>query len=120
MIIAGIALIINSFVIIDFFEFIGVKGVLKIKSEDKGLITSGSYGITRHPLYLGGMLILWANPMMRMVDLIVAIFFSLYFIVGAFLEERKLEEEFGQGYRDYKKRVSMFLPLKWIVSLIRA
>jgi protein-S-isoprenylcysteine O-methyltransferase Ste14 len=120
LIILGIALIINSFMIIDLFEFIGLKKSSKIEADGKGLITSGSYGLTRHPLYFGGMLILWANPGMRMVDLTVALFFSLYFIVGAFLEERKLEEEFGQSYRDYKKRVSMFLPLKWVVFIIRS
>lgn len=120
MVIAGGLLILDSLIIIDPLDFVGVKNILKMKSGDGGLSTRGAYGITRHPLYLGGMLILWANPEMRLVDLVVTVLFSLYFIVGGFLEERKLEEEFGRQYRDYKKNVSMFLPVKWFLGFIRS
>ncbi len=119
MIIAGGVFILNSLILIDPLEFIGVKGVLKKREAKGGLSTEGVYSLTRHPLYLGGMLILWANPEMRLIDLMVAFLFSLYFVFGGILEERKLEEEFGEEYRDYKKKVSMFLPVKWLLSLIR-
>jgi protein-S-isoprenylcysteine O-methyltransferase Ste14 len=39
---------------------------------------------------------------------------SLYLIIGAFLQERKLVLEFGDGYRQYQDRVSMLFPWKWI------
>jgi protein-S-isoprenylcysteine O-methyltransferase Ste14 len=39
---------------------------------------------------------------------------SLYLVIGAFLEERKLLKEFGDDYRLYKNRVSMLFPWKWI------
>ncbi len=121
MVIAGAALVLNSLILIDLPDFIGLKGVLKIKPKVKssGLTTKGAYGITRHPLYLGGMLVLWANPWMHSVDLVVALLFTLYFIVGGWLEERKLEVEFGDEYREYKKKVSMFLPVKWVADRIK-
>jgi protein-S-isoprenylcysteine O-methyltransferase Ste14 len=119
MIIAGGILILNSLILIDTLELIGVKGVLKKREAKGGLSTEGVYSLTRHPLYLGGMLILWANPEMRLIDLMVTFLFSLYFVFGSVLEERKLEEEFGEEYREYKKKVSMFLPVKWLLSLIR-
>jgi protein-S-isoprenylcysteine O-methyltransferase Ste14 len=121
MIIVGAALVLNSLIVTEPFEFLGIRGVLKIKSteKDSGLIISGAYSITRHPLFLGGMLILWSNPAMRLVDFVVAILFSIYFVVGGTLEERKLEEEFGQDYRDYKEKVSMFVPIKWFGKIIR-
>lgn len=39
---------------------------------------------------------------------------TVYIVVGTLLEERKLVHEFGDAYRNYQSRVSMFLPLKWI------
>jgi protein-S-isoprenylcysteine O-methyltransferase Ste14 len=119
MIIAGGVFILNSLILIDPLEFIGFKGVLKKSTTKGGLTTGGVYGLTRHPLYLGGMLILWANPEMRLIDLMVALLFSLYFVLGGILEERKLEAEFGEEYREYKKKVSMFLPVKWLLGFIR-
>ena len=122
MIAAGLFLVLNSLITIDVLDFIGVKAALKRKALGEkagGLIITGAYGITRHPLYLGGMLILWSNPVMRLVDFAAASFISGYLILGAFLEERKLEEEFGDEYRDYKTKVSMFLPLKWLGNVIR-
>ncbi|MCX6676442.1 MAG: hypothetical protein NTU95_00665 [Methanothrix sp.] len=35
---------------------------------------------------------------------------TVYFYLGARHEERSLQEEFGEEYEDYKKRVPMFLP----------
>ncbi len=120
MIIAGGVFILNSFIQIDLLEFIGVKGVSKKSITKGGLITDGVYGVTRHPLYLGGMLILWSNPEMRLIDLVVVSLFSLYFVLGGILEERKLESEFGEDYREYKKSVSMFLPVKWLLGFIHS
>jgi protein-S-isoprenylcysteine O-methyltransferase Ste14 len=122
MLAAGGALIMNSLILIDALEFVGVKQVLGVKQKEKyeGLIIKGAYAITRHPLYLGGMLIFWSNPIMRCVDFIVAFLFSLYFIIGGALEERKLVEEFGEEYIEYQKEVSMFLPFKWFWRIIRS
>jgi protein-S-isoprenylcysteine O-methyltransferase Ste14 len=38
-----------------------------------------------------------------------------YFIIGAFLEERKLLAEFGEEYIGYQRRVSMLFPFKWVI-----
>ena len=51
---------------------------------------------------------------MGLVGLATNIVLSLYLVIGAFLEERKLLREFGDAYRQYQNRVSMLLPLKWI------
>jgi protein-S-isoprenylcysteine O-methyltransferase Ste14 len=118
MVLAGAAIILDSFLKIDALEFIGVKSFFGIEPKGGGLITKGAYGISRHPLYLGGMLILWSNPKMRFVDLILTFQFMLYFIVGGTLEERKLEKDFGHDYREYKKNVSMFFPFKWLKKVI--
>jgi len=120
-IIAGFYLVLKSLILIDPLDFIGLKAVFKIKPAEKssGLITGGVYQITRHPLYLGGILILWSSPQMHTVDILVNTLFTLYFILGGVLEERKLEEEFGDVYTLYKKNVSMLIPVKWIRGFIR-
>ncbi len=119
---AGLYLIVQSLIFIDPLDFLGFNALFKKKPPAKptGLITSGVYSITRHPLYLGGILILWANPQMRSVDLLVNTLFTLYFTVGGVFEERKLEEEFGDEYRRYKEKVSMLIPVKWMLGFIRA
>jgi protein-S-isoprenylcysteine O-methyltransferase Ste14 len=75
--------------------------------------TSGILGVIRHPWYAGTLLLIWARdigPMTLSINLVL----SLYLIIGAFLEERKLVLEFGDGYRQYQDRVSMLFPWKWI------
>jgi methanethiol S-methyltransferase len=75
--------------------------------------TSGILGVIRHPWYAGAMLIIWARDL-GLTALFVNIVLSLYLVIGAFLEERKLIKEFGDDYRHYQNRVSMLLPWKWI------
>ncbi len=81
------------------------------------LNTSGILGITRHPWYLGGMLLIWARPL-DISALLVNAILTAYLIVGSFLEEKKLAREFGEQYRAYQRQVSMLIPYKWLASRI--
>ncbi|MFM8320244.1 MAG: methyltransferase family protein [Chloroflexota bacterium] len=74
------------------------------------LVESGLYRWMRHPIYTTGMAFLWFTPLMTRNLLLLYAGFSLYFLIGAWFEERKLLREFGQAYRDYQRRVGMFLP----------
>jgi protein-S-isoprenylcysteine O-methyltransferase Ste14 len=75
--------------------------------------TSGILGVIRHPWYAGGLLLIWARDL-GLTALIINFVLSLYLVIGAFLEERKLVKEFGDDYRHYQNRVSMLVPWKWI------
>ncbi len=102
----------------DAFQFLGISQIREGKIHrtltDSGeLDTNGIFGFLRHPVYTGVILILWARAM-DATAIILNLIFTAYFIVGAFLEERKLTLEFGETYRDYKKTVSMFFPYKWL------
>ncbi len=98
-----------TFLKFDFLEFIG----LGSKTSQEGqLITTGLYGFVRHPMYLFIIVFLWAKPVFNPLYALAALLFTAYFIAGAFLEERKLVEEFGDEYRRYQREVSMFFPLK--------
>ncbi len=95
---------------IDIFDFIG----LKQTHEKSILITKGAYGIVRHPLYSSGILLLITKMEMSQLDLIAVLCVSIYFLIGAYIEERRLLSIFGNEYRKYRQQVSMFIPVKWV------
>ena len=82
-----------------------------------GIDSSGVLGLVRHPWYTAVVLLLWAGDL-DMAALVGNGVLTVYIVVGTLLEERKLVHEFGDAYRNYQGRVSMFLPLKWTRSRI--
>lgn len=74
------------------------------------LVTDGFYCHLRNPLFFFGALFLWLSPVMTENLLAFNVLATIYFYIGARHEERSLQEEFGQEYEDYRKRVPMFLP----------
>jgi len=82
-------------------------------SEYDTFDTSGILGVMRHPWYTAGIMILWLRDI-SLSTLLNNIVISAYFVIGAFLEERKLLLEFGERYQEYQKKVSMFIPYKWL------
>ena len=96
----------------DILEFIGIRQRAK-----NILITGGAYGIVRHPLYAGGILLLFTKMDMSQLDLIAVLLVSIYLIIGAFIEERRLLSIFGEEYRKYQQQTSMFIPVKWVIRM---
>lgn len=104
----------------DFFQFMGIRQIRSGKSnstlsENGEIHTTGILGITRHPWYLAAIILVWVDYRdMYVSTLIVNIVLTIYIVIGTVLEERKLVIEFGDIYRNYKSRVSMLFPTKWI------
>ena len=76
------------------------------------IITTGVYGLVRHPIY-GADIILSLALFLFFPDIRVGIsvvWLTLTLIGWMMLEEWGLEKRFGYAYREYKKRVPMFLP----------
>jgi methanethiol S-methyltransferase len=78
-----------------------------------GIDSSGVLGLVRHPWYTAVVLLLWAGDL-DLAALVSNGVLTVYIVLGTLLEERKLVHEFGDAYRSYKARVSMFVPLKWL------
>ena len=110
----GWSILFISTFLINHFDFFGLRQVyfevfnkpykpLKFK-------VVGFYKYMRHPIYFGGMLGLWATPVMTGTHLIFALFLSAYFIIGTFFEEKDLKQEFGNLYKDYATVTPMYVP----------
>jgi protein-S-isoprenylcysteine O-methyltransferase Ste14 len=79
------------------------------------LVIKGPYKYTRNPMVFGYILI-WVglgflfNSYIILIGFTCLIFLFLIIFIK-FWEERNLEQRFGQSYADYKKKVSMIIPL---------
>ncbi|MFQ5887152.1 MAG: methyltransferase family protein [Candidatus Hydrothermarchaeales archaeon] len=104
----------------DLFEFLGLNAFLKKRETESKLITDGLYRVCRHPMYLFVMLIIWAVPELKLIDLVGNGFVTLYFVLGAWLEEQKMVEDFGQKYQEYRRNVSMFIPFMWFKEKLKS
>ena len=103
----------------DGLEFIGVKqvvryfkGTYKIEDLDESpdFRISGAFKCCRHPVYFFSILFIGARPYMDVTYLVLFISGTIYFVVGAFFEEKKLIKIYGDVYLRYKKTKPMFLP----------
>jgi methanethiol S-methyltransferase len=79
-------------------------GIHPARHSDE-LVVDGAYGLVRHPLYLGWMLMVFAAPHLTGDRLLFAAVSSFYLVVAIPWEERSLEAAFGESYRDYRQRV---------------
>ena len=87
-------------------------GWSKIFKNRKNLVTDGVYKYVRHPQYTGillatlSLIIYRFSPISALLwPVLVIIYYRL-----ARKEEREIEAEFGEKYREYKSKVSMFMP----------
>lgn len=107
----------------DLLQFLGIRQVRENNAcstltNDCRLDTGGILGVVRHPWYAGGILIVWAENL-DVTAILTSLVITAYFLIGAFLEERKLLAEFGEEYIVYRRRVSMFFPFKWVMQKLK-
>ena len=105
-----------------FTELLGIRQIAAgregvTSSDDDTFAVSGIHGTIRHPWYLAGIIIVWAQDLSFFV-ILNNIVINGYFIIGSFLEERKMMLKFGGRYRDYQRTVSMLVPYHWLKARI--
>ncbi|MGE0705247.1 MAG: isoprenylcysteine carboxylmethyltransferase family protein [Vicinamibacterales bacterium] len=98
---AGVVLIARSVRAIDALELAGIRQ----PRQGATLTATGPYGLVRHPLYLGWILIVFGMPHMTGDRLVFAALTTVYLFVAMPWEERSLEQAFGEEYRRYRAQV---------------
>lgn len=79
--------------------------------EGNGMRVEGPFRLTRHPLNLAPLPILWFNPRISTNLLAYNLVSTIYLVVGSRNEERRLSMRYGQAYREYQgSDVPFYLP----------
>ena len=93
------------------WKFLGLQQAFAPENQSPPrLVLTGLYRWVRHPLYTAGLLFIWLIPVMTANLLALNIGLTIYLIVGALFEERKLVREFGEAYLQYRKVTPMLIP----------
>ncbi len=98
--------------------FLQLSGLRPTRDNDTGntLLADGINGYVRHlPLYMGTFLFIWSLWLLFpwLTLFISNMIITVYTIIGAYFEEKKLVKEFGQAYISYREKVPMFIPRFW-------
>jgi protein-S-isoprenylcysteine O-methyltransferase Ste14 len=70
----------------------------------------GPYRWVRHPFYSCVILMLWSYPDITADRLLFNALWTIWIVIGAYLEERDLIADFGEDYREYRRKVPMLVP----------
>ncbi len=82
-------------------------------TENKDLITSGPFGVVRHPSYWAHTAIITGVFLITgvaAVGIIAIIDLAITYFVTTELEERELTARFGKKYEEYKRQIPKFFP----------
>jgi protein-S-isoprenylcysteine O-methyltransferase Ste14 len=90
-------------------------GNIEISPKTRNLVISGPYRYTRNPMLFGACMMylgfgILLNKYSAILSVIMFALFMLRVIVR--MEEKRLVEDFGREYQEYRKRTSMFIP--WV------
>jgi len=90
--------------------------MVRIQTERKQrVISTGVYGLVRHPMYLGAVFMMFGAPLLlgSIWGLIIGVI-ALFVLIGRIIGEEKMLIETLPGYSDYMKRTRYRLvPFVW-------
>ena len=82
-------------------------GAFPVLRQRGNLITTGTYGWVRHPMYLSNILFGagWALLFPGLYAIPCIPIWILSYVILTFFEEQGLKEEYGEKYQEYRKKV---------------
>lgn len=94
--------------------------LVRVQTErEHGVVSDGVYGVVRHPMYLGAILMFLGAPLLvgAISALLVGVLLSLLLVARIADEEKLLATELA-GYDEYRRKVRYrLLPLVWSIAL---
>lgn len=90
----------------------GWRRIHQARREGK-LMTDGIYARVRHPQYTGLFLIVFGEGVVHWPTIVSLAAFPVIVVAYTLLarqEERQMLDKFGDAYREYQRRVPMFIP----------
>ncbi|VAX24107.1 hypothetical protein MNBD_NITROSPINAE03-902 [hydrothermal vent metagenome] len=107
----ALALLVWAVSIYDLKDFAGIK----LTAQPEKLVTTGPLLVVRHPIYSMAYVLIWTRPLTD-TAIISSVVLTFYLIIGTWLEERKLESEFGEAYKEYRKKTPALFPWRLALS----
>jgi methanethiol S-methyltransferase len=100
-----------------FMSLSGLRSLVRPEYDKAELMITDIHRYVRHPLYLGTFNFIWGLwlTLPYLTLLISNAIITIYTLIGIGLEEKKLELQFGDRYKFYKKRVPKILPFRKVV-----
>ena len=74
------------------------------------LVTTGCYGLVRHPLQTAVLCFVWCHPFMTLQRFVYAAAFTVYILIGITLEEKECVNMFGANYVRYQRSTPQLIP----------
>ena len=97
-------------------DALGVKPMMRYisnrRDKPQQITAKGPYRWVRHPLYLFTIVIIWSCPVLTLDRLLFNILWTVWIVIGTYLEDRDLHREFGSQYLEYSSRVPMLIPYR--------
>ena len=104
--------ILHTIMLTGMLRFTGIQQALDPELAQKPfpMVIRSLYRWVRHPIYTCMFVFIWLVPVMTWNVLALNIGVSIYNVLCALLEERKLHSEFGQPYAEYSQRTPFIIP----------
>jgi len=86
--------------------------VAEVHGKPRKIMTSGPYSVVRHPQYFGAILVQIGMSFLfsAWYSLLFTPVYIFYNYLISWKEEKELIREFGREYKNYQKKVPMFIP----------